>query len=125
MFSISRSALALALTVGMGFALPLPAAAADLFGAIAFSPSTGKVGGGWNFATKAQATGEAVKQCGVGDCSAVVTFPHCGAVAVGDGYGMGFSADKTAAKAEETALANCSGYTSNCLITMSFCNDGQ
>ncbi|NBZ89739.1 DUF4189 domain-containing protein [Stagnihabitans tardus] len=113
--------LASALTLG----LAMPVAAADLFGAIAFSPSTGKVGGGWNFASKDDASGEAVTQCGVGDCAAVVVFPSCGAVAVGDGYGMGFSADPSAAKAEETALANCSGYTANCLITMSFCNDGQ
>ncbi len=101
-----------------------PVMADNLFGAIAFSASTGKVGGGWNFAGKTEATTEAVSQCGVGDCDAVVVFPACGAVAVGDGYGMGFSADKSVAKAEETALTNCTGYTANCLITMSFCNEG-
>lgn len=105
--------------------LATPVLADSLFGAIAFSPSTGKVGLGYNFATKGEAATEAVNQCGVGDCDAVVVFPNCGAVAVGDGYGMGFSADKSAAKAEETALANCSGYTSNCLITMSYCNEGS
>jgi hypothetical protein len=106
-------------------ALAMPALADGLFGAIAFSPGTGKVGTGYNFASKAEASAEAVTQCGVGDCGAVVVFPHCGAVAVGDGYGMGFSADKSVAKAEETALANCSGYTANCLIVQSFCNDGS
>ncbi|MCW1917636.1 DUF4189 domain-containing protein [Rhodobacter sp. KR11] len=116
-----RFGLVLACAIGFG----APVSAADLFGAIAFSPSTGKVGGGWNFASKEDASGEAVTQCGVGDCASVVVFPSCGAVAVGDGYGMGFSADGAAAKAEETALANCSGYTANCLITMSFCNDAQ
>jgi serine/threonine-protein kinase len=114
---------------GLGLACALllaaPVSAADLFGAIAFSPSTGKVGGGWNFASKDEASSESVTQCGVGDCAAVVVFPSCGAVAVGDGMGMGFSADGSVAKAEETALANCSGYTANCLITMSFCNDGE
>ncbi len=108
-------------------ALALPAmatsAAADgLFGAMAFSPSTGKVGVGFNFPTKGEAATEAVTRCGVGDCDAVVVFPNCGAVAVGDGFGMGFSADNSAAKAEETALANCSGYTSNCLIIETRCN---
>lgn len=102
-----------------------PAMADGLFGAIAFSPSTGKVGNGFNFASKAEASAESVKQCGVADCAPVVVFPNCGAVAVGDGYGMGFSANKSVAKSEETALANCSGYTSNCLITMSFCNEGS
>lgn len=109
-------------------ALPLmmvPAAADGLFGAIAFSASTGKVGSGYNFASKGEASSEAVTQCGIGDCAAVVVFPNCGAVAVGDGFGMGFSANKSVAKSEETALANCSSYTSNCLITMSFCNEGS
>lgn len=117
-----RLGLVLATALLAGLAVP---AAAEVYGSIAFSPSTGKVGGGWNFASKGEADTEAVSQCGVGDCAAVVSFPACGAVAVGDGYGMGFSADPAAAKAEETALANCSGYTSNCLITMSFCNDAQ
>jgi len=102
-----------------------PAMADGLFGAIAFSPSTGKVGAGWNFATKDEASADSITRCGVGDCSAVVVFPNCGAVAVGDGFGMGFSADQSVAKAEETALANCSGYTANCLIVQSFCNEGS
>lgn len=110
---------ALALTAGSA-----PAMAEGLYGAIAFSPATGKVGGGWNFAAKTEAATEAVSQCGADDCDTVVVFPACGAVAVGDGYGMGFSADKSVAKAEETALSNCTGYTANCLVTMSFCNEG-
>jgi hypothetical protein len=119
-----RYAVALITALAMP-AMATSAAAGALFGAIAFSPSTGKVGGGWNFASKGEASSEAVTQCGVGDCDAVVVFPNCGAVAVGDGYGMGFSADKSVAKAEETALANCSGYTSSCLIVQSFCNEGS
>ena len=111
-----------ALAVGAGTA---PAMAQKLYGAIAFSPATGKVGGGWNFAAKKEASTEAVSQCGAGDCDTVVVFPACGAVAVGDGYGMGFSADKSVAKAEETALGNCTGFTANCLVTMSFCNEGS
>ncbi len=111
-------------------ALTLPVAAGSamadkLFGAIAFSPSTGKVGGGWNFAAKKDAKTEAINQCGVDDCDAVVTFPNCGAVAVGDGYGMGFSADKSVARSEEVALAKCDGFTSNCLVTLSFCNQAK
>lgn len=119
-----RNRFAFALALGLGFATgPAPAMADDLFGAIAFSPSTGKVGGGWNFAAKDEASSEAVAQCGVGDCETVVTFPSCGAVAVGDGYGMGFSADATVDQSEATALSNCDGFTTNCLVTMSFCNE--
>ena len=102
-----------------------PVFAAKLYGAIAFSPSTGKFGQGHDFASKDEASTEAVSQCGEGDCEAVVVFPNCGAVAVGDGFGMGFSADKSVAKSEETALANCNQYTTNCLITTSFCNEGS
>ena len=111
---------ALALTAGSA-----PAKAEKLFGAIAFSASTGKVGGGWNYAAKKAATSEAVNQCGADDCDTVVVFPNCGAIAVGDGYGMGFSADKSVAKSEETALSNCTGYTTNCLVVQSFCNEGS
>jgi Domain of unknown function (DUF4189) len=118
-----RLAVAIALSLGLVLGAA-PAVADGLFGAIAFSPSTGKVGGGWNFAAEGEASGEAVAQCGVEDCQTVVTFPACAAVAVGDGYGMGFSADPSVEQSEATALANCDGFTTNCLVTMSFCNEG-
>lgn len=115
---------ALAIALGLGFAgAAAPVLADDLFGAIAFSPATGKVGGGWNFAAKDEASSEAVAQCGADDCETVVTFPQCAAVAVGDGYGMGFSAEATVEQSEATALSNCDGFTTNCLVTMSFCNE--
>ena len=120
-----RYRLAFALACALGLSVgAAPAMAEALFGAIAFSPSTGKVGGGWNFVAEPDATSEAAVQCGVDDCDTVVAFPNCAAVAVGDGYGMGFSADKSVEKSEETALANCDGFTTNCLVTMSFCNEG-
>lgn len=56
-------------------ALAAPVMADGLFGAISFSPSTGKVGAGWNFASKDEASSDAITRCGVGDCSAVVVFP--------------------------------------------------
>ena len=111
---------ALALTAGSA-----PAKAEKLFGAIAFSASTGKVGTGFNFAAKNEASTEAVKQCGMDDCDSVVEFAHCGAIAVGDGFGYGYSADKSAAKSEETALSNCTGLTTNCLVIQSLCNQGS
>lgn len=119
----NRIAVVLALAAGLAGGVA-PAMADGLFGAIAFSPSTGKVGGGWNFAAEGDASSEAVAQCGVEDCQTVVTFPSCGAVAVGDGYGMGFSSDASVEQSEAAALANCDGFTTNCLVTMSFCNEG-
>ena len=51
-----RTRLAFALALSLGLAMgAAPAMAEKLFGAIAFSPSTGKVGGGWNFAAKGDA----------------------------------------------------------------------
>ena len=101
----------------------VPAMAEKVFGAIAFSSSTGKFGWVKNTATKADAQSEAVAQCGVDDCDTVVVFPNCAALSVGDGFGMGFSADKSASRAEDTALAQCDGFTTSCIISASFCND--
>lgn len=101
-----------------------PAAAQDLFASIAFSPSTGKAGASWNYATGVEAEGEAVVQCGVDDCGPVMVFGQCGAIAVGDGYGMGYAADPLTAVADEKALANCNDFTTNCAVTMSLCNEG-
>ena len=101
-----------------------PAAAADLFAAIAFSAATGKAGAAWNYATGGEAEAEAVGQCGVEDCGSVMVFDQCGAIAVGDGFGMGYAADSSTAVADEKALANCDGFTTNCTVTMSLCNEG-
>lgn len=114
------------LMIGFTVALSLgaaPAMAEKVFGAIAFSASTGKFGWVKNTANKADAQAEAVAQCGVDDCDTIVVFPHCAALSVGDGFGMGFSADKSVTKAEETALAQCDGFTTNCIVSASFCND--
>jgi hypothetical protein len=102
-----------------------PGAAQELFAAIAFSASTGKAGASWNYGTGAEAEGEAVAQCGVDDCAPVMVFGQCGAIAVGDGYGMGYAADTSTAVADEKALANCNGFTTNCAVTMSLCNEGS
>jgi hypothetical protein len=120
MHTRSRLLLACTLVLSLGAA---PAMAQKVFGAIAFSASTGKFGWVKNTAQKADAQSEAIAQCGVDDCDTIVVFPHCAALSVGDGFGMGFSADKSVAKAEETALRQCDGFTSNCIISASFCNE--
>jgi len=112
-----------ALTLGL-MLVSLPAQAEGVFAAIAFSPSTGMSGGAWNHETADLAETEAFGECGVDDCATVVVFQQCGSIAVGDGYGMGFAADLSAATAQEVALQNCTGYTSNCVVTMSVCNEG-
>ena len=100
-----------------------PAMAEGLFGAIAFSPSTGQYGWAKNQSAEDGASAEAVSGCGVDDCNAVVTFPNCAALSVGDGYGMGFSKAESIADAEGAALASCDGFTTNCIVSASVCND--
>ena len=94
--------------------------AEGLYAAIAFSPSTGLSGSAWNFESDGDAQAEAATQCGVDDCYTAVVFQQCGAIAVGDGYGMGFASDLSSATAQDTALASCSEYTTNCQVTASF-----
>ncbi len=114
------SVLACALSVTMFAA---PAMAEGLFGAIAFSPSTGQYGWAKNQSAQDGASIEAVSGCGVDDCEAVVTFPNCAAMSVGDGYGMGFSKAKSVGDAEVAALAKCDEFTTNCIVSASVCND--
>lgn len=103
----------------------LPAVAqTDVYAAIAFSPSTGKAGTAWNFATQGMAETEAYAQCGYDDCDTVVWFTQCGAIAVGDGFGYGYGYDLSIDTAVTVALQNCDGYTTNCEITAAFCNEG-
>jgi len=117
--------IALIAVLAAPFGLAGTAALAEgLYAAIAFSPSTGLSGSGWNFDTDADAESEAASQCGVDDCYTAVVFQQCGAIAVGDGYGMGFAEGGSVDSAKETALASCGEYTTNCQITQSFCNEG-
>jgi hypothetical protein len=104
--------------------LATPMLAEGLYAAIAFSQSSGQTGSAWNYETEMLAETEAYWQCGSEDCDTVVIFQQCGAIAVGDGYGMGFAADLSSAVAQDQALANCESQTTNCEITASFCNEG-
>lgn len=119
-----RNRYAFALACGLALSAgAAPAEAEDLFGAIAFSPSTGQYGWSKNQSVEAGASDEAVSGCGVDDCEAVVVFANCAALSVGDGFGMGFSKAKSQSKAEDAALATCDGFTTNCIVSASVCND--
>ena len=118
----NRSALALATSLALAVSAA-PAVAEGLFGAIAFSPSTGQYGWAKNQSVDTGASDEAVSGCGVDDCEAVVVFANCAALSVGDGFGMGFSKAKSIGKAEDAALAKCDEFTTNCIVSASVCND--
>jgi len=113
------------LSIGLVLSLTAAPALADgLFAAIAFSPVTGQSGGSWNYDSEAAAKTEAFASCGAEDCDTVLVFQQCGAIAVGDGFGMGFAADQSSATAQDIATANCTEFTSGCVVTLSFCNEG-
>jgi hypothetical protein len=114
----------IASAVALASALTAGAAQAELFAAIAFSPSSGQAGSAWNYDSAALAETEAYLQCGSEDCYTAVVFSQCGAIAVGDGFGMGFGHDQSVGKSEELALGSCDQFTTNCQITASFCNEG-
>jgi len=99
-------------------------ASAELFAAIAFSPSTGATGTAWNYDTGLLAETEAYYQCGQEDCDTVVVFTQCAAIAVGRELYYGYAYDPSQANAIEMALQQCDARTINCEITAAFCNEG-
>lgn len=99
----ARAAAAAAVTV----ALAPTAAAADSYGAIAYS-ANGSWGRSHAYPTKAAAEATAVKSCAYPDCKVLTTFTACGAVAAKDHeYKGGVGADLSAAMKD--ALSKLSG----------------
>ena len=91
---------------------------ADLYGAIAFSPTTAAHGYSFDYANRSAAERKAINECekqsGSDDCRAIVWFHNaCGALAVGDtGYGSGWGTDLKYAVLY--ALESCLEMTDNC-----------
>jgi serine/threonine-protein kinase len=102
-------------------------AAADAreFGAIAFSSQSGAHGYSHNYSSRAGAEQRALSGCrnnGRG-CRVVIYFHDaCGALAVGDGNGSGYSWGASRREAERRALSNCNGYTSSCEVVRWICS---
>ena len=84
----------------------------DRFGALAYSPKTGKSGWGSNYPTKAAAIARAVKECGRRDAKTFWFRNAWGALALSDkspgGYGWSWGA--TEAEARSNALRQCLKY---------------
>ncbi len=99
-------------------------ARADGFGAISYSPATGKSGGAWNYSCAAEAKDASVGYCGAADCRPVVWVGSgCAALAVGANrslWGWAWNADKGLAM--WNALQNCSNQDSGCQIVYSLCS---
>jgi serine/threonine-protein kinase len=102
-------------------------AAADGFGAIAYSPATGQWGWAQNYATRFGAEWRALQECrsAVGwgqDCRlGVVVRNACAALATG-AQGWGAGQGQTPAQAAAAALASCRGQTRGCTVQLRVCS---
>ncbi|MDP7705430.1 DUF4189 domain-containing protein [Mycobacterium sp. TY815] len=86
-----------AAAAALAITLAPTAAAADSYGAIAYS-ANGSWGRSHAYPTKAAAEATAVKSCAYPDCKVLTTFTACGAVAAKDHeYKGGTGADLSAA----------------------------
>jgi len=97
-----RLAAAALVAVGFGTALtvptvvdPAPAAAANYYGALALSPSTGATGRALDYPDWSSASNAALSWCGYTDCKVVVRMRNaCGAIAKSNSYwGYGWAAN--------------------------------
>ncbi len=97
----------------------------DLYGAIAFSPTTAAHGYSFDYANRAAAERKAINECerhaGSGDCKAILWFNNaCGALAVGDtGYGSGWGTDIQFAS--QYAVESCEEFGDNCKVVRWVC----
>ncbi len=97
----------------------------DLYGAIAFSPTTAAHGYSFDYANRAAAERKAINECerhaGSGDCKAILWFHNaCGALAVGDtGYGSGWGTDMLYAALY--AVESCEEFADNCKVIRWVC----
>lgn len=102
------------------------AAAAQSFGAIAYSPATGQWGWARNFTTRAGAQNRALAECRSAargrSCQVAVWFRNaCGSLAIGpNGWGSGWG--NTRARAQAEARGACNRYSRNCAIRLTTCS---
>lgn len=96
--------------------------AADNYGSMYFSQSTGRYGYSYDYPTLDAARRVAYGNCKSRDCRETTWFRNaCAALAVGDGnaWGSGWAASR--GKAERKALGNCRSQGSNCSVRQWVC----
>jgi Domain of unknown function (DUF4189) len=91
-------------------------AAADYYGALAFSQDSGSDGYSIDYETRGRAEEEALQACG-DNCEVVLWFKNaCGALAVGtdNGYGTGWASSRR--EAETIAKSACNRNSTSCCV---------
>ena len=98
-------------------------AAADNYGAIAYSPSTRALGWSYDYRSRSAAESVALGNCRkhAGDCIVPLWFRNaCGALATGsNGYGTGWGTSR--GLAESYALQSCRRHTGGCSVRRWVC----
>jgi hypothetical protein len=119
---LGQVSLALVMIIIIG--LPMRAAAQNNdWGALAVDKSNPRHYG-WSVRKDDQPTAEeaALEHCN-GDCEIVAVLKNqCGAYAQGTGGGYGYALRSSKSAAIDTALANCSGYASECRVAVWACS---
>ena len=118
------AALGLALALGAGAAALPSSAAAQGYGAIAFSPQTGQWGWSRNYRTRTAAAYVALANCrsaALRGCRIVVQVRGaCASLATGPaGWGAGWGNTQSRANAE--AMGNCRASSQGCTTQVRFC----
>jgi serine/threonine-protein kinase len=99
-------------------------AAAQNYGAIAFSPSTGATGWSYDYGSRSAAESTALANCrqNAPDCIVPIWFRDaCGALAVGNDNGYGTGWGTTRDIAESLALNVCRKHATGCEIRRWVC----
>ena len=115
------------LAVVLAIALPSTLLAADLFGAIAYSPTNGAHGWAKDHPSRAAAQKAARAACSkhAADCKAVLWFKNgCGALSVSEKvYGWGWGTTQKLADTE--AIKACSKHApQGCKVSLQVCTTG-
>ena len=108
-------------------AAPAAGKAGDLWGSIAYSPTSRLGMIVWNYGGRGAAKQQSLQGCrrdgGIG-CKEVAWFQNaCGAIAIGGGTGYGGGWGESKAESERMALSNCRSAASNCKVEVSRCTD--
>lgn len=100
------------------------AQAAEYYGAIAFSQTTGSHGYSFDYGSRGAAQNRALQECARygGGCIVAAWFRNaCGALAVGNGNGWGAEWGRSRAEAQRLALQRCNANTSGCQVVRWVC----
>jgi serine/threonine-protein kinase len=98
-------------------------AAAQYYGAIAYSPATGAMGWGFDYPTPEGAARTAIAKCAeyARDCQILVPFMNgCGVVATGEEIAAG-GASPSRSEAERIAMRRCTRLSPGCTVQRWVC----